>query len=149
MANTQCYSWYETKIEIFFKHMGYSISIYIPQLSMRELNSFCLLLLPCFFGEHMRKNQNTLILFKAVSSSTSATWHIWLPAEQSQRRDACCCILFLPENFWHYSNCLVLSYTLKSVACLLKSEMWSYLHIPRPHSSITTGLSRMKFEILV
>lgn len=70
-ANVQCYTWYETRIENFFKHTGYCISIYIPQLSMRELNmffSYC-----CFdaFLENMSKNQNTLVLLKTVSSTSA------------------------------------------------------------------------------
>lgn len=60
IANNRCYAWYETKMEIFLKHMDYSISIYIPQLSMREWHSSFLQLLPCFFGECMGGGRGNL-----------------------------------------------------------------------------------------
>lgn len=47
------------------------------------------------------------------------------------------------------SSCLVLSSPLKPLVGSLKSDMWQYLHVPRPHCSAVIGLLGINFETLL
>lgn len=60
----------------YFSNMWGAVSEFIFPKRMRAL-CFFLLLLPCFFGEHMKqankhkKQPNILVLFRAVSSTSA------------------------------------------------------------------------------
>ena len=76
-----------------------------------------------------------IIQSQAASFLCSVTRWTW--TEQTQKKHVLCRVLFLSESYQQVQLPNTVT-SLKSVG-LKKSDMWRYLHMPRPRSQLSLG----------